>query len=69
MRPIVAPPWQVQHRAWECAFVLREEFWDELPIEHRVYVEVVCRTHPEGLGWLDLARMFIVYREHAHVRV
>lgn len=60
------PPWQVQHRAWECAYVLRDQ---PLPIEQQIQVEVVYRTHPEGLGWLDLSRMFVLYGETFDVRV
>lgn len=66
MRPIVPPPYEVQRRAWECAFALRDE---PLPIEQRVYVEVVYRTGPEGLGWHELARMFVLYGQCFDVRV
>ena len=60
------PPPEVQQRAWECAMVLRDEV---LPIEQQIQVEVVYRTHPDGLGWLDLSRMFVLYGETFDVRV
>lgn len=66
MRPIVAPPWQVQQRAWECAHVLRGE---PLPIEQRIQVEVIYRTHPDRLGWPELAQMFVLHSETFDVRV
>ena len=66
---IVPPPYEVQLRAWERAAVLREDFSDVLPIEDRIAVEVVFRTHPDGLGWLDITRMVVLFRETADVRV
>lgn len=69
MKPVVAPPRIVQQRAWECADMLREEFADRIPLEHRVYVEVVYRVGPDGLGWPELARMFVLYGQFVDVRV
>lgn len=69
MKPLVPPPYEVQQRAWECAYVLREEFADRLPLESRVYVEVVYRTPTDGLGWHECARMFVLYGEFVDVRV
>lgn len=69
MKPPVPPPEIVQRRAAECAYVLREEFSDRLPIEQRVYVEVVYRTPHEGLGWHEVARMLVLFGEVVEVRV
>ena len=69
MKPPVPPPWQVQQRAWECAYILKQEHWDALPIEQRVYVEVVYQTYPDDLGWHEVARMLVLYGETADVRV
>lgn len=69
MRPPVPPPFEVQQRAWECAYMLREEFADRLSLEHRIYVEVVYRTPADGLGWHECARMFVLYGQHVEVRV
>ena len=48
--------------------MLRDQYAD-MPIEQRIQVEVVYRTHPDGLGWLDCTRMFIAYRETMGERV
>ena len=69
MKPIVSPPSIVQQRAWEAAYMLREYFPDRLPLEHRVYVEVVYRIGPDGIGWHEIARMFVLYGQHVEVRV
>jgi len=69
VRPIVPPPYEVQQRAWDCAYVLRADFAGRLPLEQRVQVEVIYRTHPEGLGWQEVAAMLVLYREIAGVRV
>ena len=65
---VVAPPAELQRRAWECAYVLREEHADDLPIDQRIYVEVVYRTPYEGLGWHEIARMFVIFGEVVCVR-
>lgn len=65
----VLPPYDCQIRAWECAQVLREDFANQLPIADRIAVEVVYRSHPDDLGWLDLTRMFGLFRETVDVRV
>lgn len=49
--------------------MLREYYTDVLPIEQRIYVEVVYRTGPDGLGWYELARMFVLYGQCVEVRV
>lgn len=69
MKPIVPPPFLVQQRAWECAYMIREYHWHRIPLEHRIYTEVVYRTGPEGLGWHECARMFVLWGEHVEVRV
>jgi hypothetical protein len=68
-RPIVPPPFVVQQRAWECAYVLHQAFFDRLDLEARVRVVVVLGTGPDGLGWDDLAAMFVLFGETVAVRV
>ena len=69
MKPPVPPPYEVQQRAADCAYVLRSDFADRLPLEQRIYVEVVYRTHPESLGWHECSRMFVLYGQYVEVRV
>jgi hypothetical protein len=66
---IVAPPYYVQQRAWERAYQLREEHGGQLPIEHRVFVEVSYRAGPDCLGWEDIAQLIALYAECMQVRV
>jgi hypothetical protein len=68
MRAVVDPPFIVRRRAWECSYVLHEEFFGRLPIEHRVRV-VVLRTGPDGLGWYDCGAMFVLFGAVVDVRV
>jgi hypothetical protein len=49
--------------------MLKQDRWDNLSIEQRIYVEVVFRMHPDGLGWCEIARMFVFYGEQFDVRV
>lgn len=65
----VPPPFVCQQRAWDCAYVLKQDAWDAMPIEWRIYVEVVFRSHPTDLGWHEIARMFQLYGETFDVRV
>lgn len=69
MTPIVPPPFICQQRAWDCAAMLKQDRWDELSIEHRINVEVIFCTHPDGLGWREIARMFVLYGAMFDVRV
>lgn len=69
MKPPVPPPYEVQQRAADCAYVLRSDFADRLPLESRVYVEVVYRTPTDRLGWHECARMFVLYGQYVEVRV
>ncbi len=64
---IVAPPNEVQQRAWECAYVLRADFDELLPLEQRVRCEVVLRS--AALGWENCQEMFRLYDVVAGVRV
>jgi hypothetical protein len=69
MKPPVAPPYEVQCRGWEAAYVLFEEFRRELPVEQRIAVQVVMRIHPDRLGWSEVRQMLELYRAIAGIRV
>ena len=66
---IVSPPFEVQQRAWERAYVLRQEFDDALSLEQRIRAEVVLQTGPEHLGWNEVGDMIALYSVIAGVRV
>ena len=69
MKPPVPPPFVVQHRAWDCAWVLWSDFQDELSLRRKVSVLVVVHMHPERIGWPECRSMFRLYRAVAGVRV
>jgi hypothetical protein len=69
MKPPVAPPYEVQCRGWEAAYVLWEEYRRALPIRERVLVASVIRMHPDRLGWGEVALMLRLYAAVAGVRV
>jgi hypothetical protein len=69
MMPAVPPPFVVQQRASDCAFVLRTEWCDCMALAERVAVEVVARMHPEQLGWAECGDMFRLYGAVVTVRV
>ena len=66
---IVAPPFEVQQRAWERAHVLRQEFDDWLSLEQRIRAEVIIQTNPEQIGWSEISEMVGIYSVIAGVRV
>lgn len=66
---MIQPPYEVQQRAWECAASLKELWWDLVPLEQRIYIEVIYRTGPEGLGWHELKQAFVLYGQFVEVRV
>ena len=68
-KSVVPPPYEVAQRAWECAYVLRTDHHDRIPIRDLVYVEVAYRTGPEGLGWHEIARLFVLFGDYVRVRV
>jgi hypothetical protein len=66
---IVVPPFLVQQRAWECAYVLREEHDERLPLADRVRCEEVLRAGPDALGWQDVQAMLRLAGEAIGARV
>ena len=57
----IRPPFEVQRRAWECAVVLRDEFADRLTLAQNIRAEVVCRLHPDQIGWAEIGDMLALY--------
>jgi len=66
---IVEPPYEVRQRAWERAYVLRQEFDEFLLMEQRIRAEVVIQTGPEHLGWNEIGEMACLYSAIAGARV
>ena len=61
MKPIVAPPYEAQRRAWECAYVLRSEFAGHLALGDRIIIEEIYLVGPDALGWSDIRAMLVLY--------
>jgi hypothetical protein len=57
---IVEPPAEVRQRAWEAAYVLRDQ---GLPLAERVRVEVAYRIGPDRLGWHECRDMLLMCRQ------
>jgi hypothetical protein len=69
MAPIVAPPYEIAQRAWECAYVLRGEFSDRLTLEQNIRAEVVLNAGPLHLSWAEIGDMTALYHLAVEVRV
>lgn len=66
---IVPPPFEVQQRAWERAYMLRQEFDGWLSLEQRIRAEVIIHTNPDRIGWSEISDMVGLYAIIAGVRV
>lgn len=66
---IVEPPYEARQRAWERAYVLRQEFDEFLSLEQRIRAEVAIQTGPGQLGWNEIADMVALYSVIAGTRV
>jgi hypothetical protein len=47
------PPFEVQRRAWDAAYALRQDFSDRLTIEQNIRMEVLTLVAPERFGWRE----------------
>ena len=66
---IIPPPYEVQRRAWDAAFVLRQEFADRLTLEQNIRMEVMMRVAPERLGWAECGDALATHAMVVMVRV
>lgn len=63
------PPYLVQQRASDAAFMLCQEFADRLTLEQHVRMIVVGRVAPERLGWAEVGDSLATYALVVEVRV
>ena len=63
------PPFLVQQRAADAAFMLRQEYSDRLTLAQNVEMEVLTRYAPERLGWEEVGRALATYALVVKVRV
>ena len=67
--PIVPVPEQVQRRAWECAYVLLEDYDDRLGWLDRAYCAMVRHDGPDAIGWRAAGQMLVLFRALVDARV
>lgn len=65
----VEPPYEVRHRAWECALVLTEDFSDRLTLEQLVRMHVLVLMSPDRIGWSEIGDALSLYSLVVEVRV
>jgi hypothetical protein len=63
------PPYEVQRRAWEAAYMLRQEFSDRLTLEQNITLEVLTLYAPERLGWRETGDALSLWAMTVKVRV
>lgn len=63
------PPFLVQQRASDAAFMLRNDYSDRLTLEQNIEMEVLTRYAPERLGWEEVGRALALYALVVKVRV
>lgn len=62
-------PHPIQRRAWECAFVLCQDFPELLTLEQHVRLQVITLYDPERLGWDECETALCLYARLVMVRV
>jgi hypothetical protein len=62
-------PYAVQQRAWDAAFVLRQDFSDRLDLATNIRMEVIQMVAPERLGWTECGDALATYALVTEVRV
>jgi hypothetical protein len=65
-RPAVHPPYEVRQRAWEAAYVMRDQ---PIPLADKVRAEVAFRIGPDRLGWAECRDMLAMCRVYWGERV
>jgi len=63
------PPYVIQRRAWEAAYVLITEYLRRLDQGTLEWCAWRAAVGPERLGWSDISRLFRIYRTHVGQRV
>jgi hypothetical protein len=63
------PPPEVQIRAWECAWVLIEDYRDRLTRVERLQMLLTGMRAPERLGWGAIREARQTYRQTVGARV
>jgi hypothetical protein len=63
------PPYCLQRRAWEAAYMLGTEYRDRLCVTERVIVSRLVGTDPSELDWRDIGRARAIYGRRVAVRV
>lgn len=62
-------PVTVQRRAWECAFVLMQDFPERLTLADRVLCVTAEIAGPDAIGWHYAGQLFALWGATVEVRV
>lgn len=62
-------PYEIQQRASDRAFMLRQEYSDRLTLAQNVEMEVVSMYAPERLGWQEVGAAIALWAMVIEVRV
>lgn len=65
----ILPPYQVQQRASDAAYALRQEYAGRLSLEQNIKMEVISLAAPERLGWAECGEALAMYSLVVVVRV
>lgn len=66
---MIPVPEQIGRRAWEAAWVLRQEYADRMTLEQNIRMEVIRMVAPERLGWAECGDALATYSMVVEVRV
>lgn len=66
---MIPVPHQIQRRAWEAAYELRQSFSDRLTLEQNIRLEVLTLYAPERLGWSEVGDALALWSATVEVRV
>lgn len=65
---ILPPPYEVQRRGWEAAFVLCQDYCHRLAQHECERMAWLVALGPERLGWQEVAEAQRLHRSHVAVR-
>ena len=66
---LVPVPLEIQHRAWECAVALLQDYPRRLNFIARAYLRVVEDGGPDRITWHRAANCFRAWRNVVEARV
>jgi hypothetical protein len=65
---LIPPPAEVRRRAWECAFVLCQDFRPRLARHEAERLAWLVATGPDRLTWAEIREAMRLHASHVAVR-